>query len=224
MKTVLVDIDDTILDFKLCAKDSILNAAREYNVPFTEDMLQYYFNVNQMLWNQYERGIITKLNIFERRFDMLFKTFNIHIDGSEFEEKFQKYFKSAYIFVEGAEDFIKYLSSKYDIYAASNSVYESQISRLKNAGILGYFKDIFVSDKAGAQKPSEEFFEYCFKHIPDFNKEETIIIGDSLSSDIKGANNAGIKCCWFNFDNKPADSTLKCDYQINCLEEIKSIL
>ncbi len=224
IKTVLLDIDDTILDFKACAEAAVCKASKEYKFVFTFDMFHYYLNVNEKLWNKYENGSIAKNTIFAKRFKTVFDTFNINMDGMEFENKFQQYFQNEYIFIEGAEEIIKYLSSKYNIYAASNSLYESQKSRLTKAGIIGYFKDLFISDKIGAQKPQSEFFEYCFKNIPGFNRDETIIIGDSLSSDIQGANNSGIKSCWFNSSNIRERKYLKYDYKITSLSQIKDIL
>ena len=224
MQTVLIDIDDTIFDFRKSASSAIKKAATEYNIKITEEMLEKYFEINVVLWQDYENGKIPKSYIFENRFNMLFKDFNINIIGTDFEDKFQKYFKTEYVFIDGAKDFLKYLSSKYAIYAASNSTYDSQIHRLKSAGVLGYFKDVFISDVAGAQKPTKEFFDYCFKNIPNVKKEETILIGDSLSSDIQGANNAGIKCCWFNESGKHCAEVQKYDYEIDKLSKIKDIL
>lgn len=224
MQTVLIDIDDTIFDFKKSASAAIHKAAAEYGVEITKEILEKYFEINIVLWQDYENGKIPKAYIFENRFNMLFKDFKINIIGTDFEDKFQKYFKTECKFIDGAKDFLKYLSSKYDIYAASNSTYESQIHRLKSAGVLDYFKDVFISDVAGAQKPTKEFFDYCFKNIPNVNKEETIIIGDSLSSDIQGANNAGIKCCWFNKNGNHCITDLKYDFEIDKLSKIKDIL
>ena len=224
MRTVLLDIDDTILDFHECAKATILRASEDFGVEFTEEMLSYYMEQNAFLWGQYEKGIISREDIFRTRFPMLFKEYGFDVDGIEFENAFQKYFKTQYKFVDGADELVKYLSSKYDLYVASNSLLETQISRLTSAGLYKYFKNIFVSDTIGYQKPTKEFFESCFCHIPNFKKEETIIIGDSLSSDIKGGCRVGIKTCWFNPNRIENNTEFKADYEITSLDEIKNIL
>ena len=224
MRTVLLDIDDTILDFHECAKATILRASEDFGVEFTKEMLSYYMEQNAFLWGQYEKGIISREDIFRTRFPMLFKEYGFDVDGIEFENAFQKYFKTQYKFVDGADELVKYLSSKYDLYVASNSLLETQISRLTSAGLYKYFKNIFVSDTIGYQKPTKEFFEICFCHIPNFKKEETIIIGDSLSSDIKGGCRVGIKTCWFNPNRIENNTEFKADYEITSLDEIKNIL
>ena len=224
MKTILLDIDDTILDFHECAKATILRASEDFGVTFTDEMLDFYMEQNAFLWGQYEKGIITREDIFRTRFPMLFKEYGYDVDGLEFENAFQKYFKTQYKFVNGAVEIVEYLSKKYDLYVASNSLLATQVSRLTSAGLYHHFKDLFVSDAIGHQKPTKEFFEGCFCKIPNFNREETIIIGDSLSSDIKGGCNVEIKTCWFNPKKQENTTEYKADYEITSLEEIKNIL
>ena len=224
IKTVLIDIDDTILDFTRSARAAILHSAKDMQIAFTEDMLEHYFQLNVMLWEDYENGEIKREDIFKQRFPRVFAEFNINADGLEFENKFQKYFQYEYVFVDGAKEILEYLAPKYDLYIVSNSTYKMQYCRLTTAGVCDYFKKIFVSDKIGHQKPTKEFFDCCFEQIPNFNPEETIIIGDSLTSDIKGGIMAGIKTCWLNTKDIKELRTIKPDYEIFSLEEIKNIL
>ena len=224
MKTVLLDIDDTILDFHECAKATILRASEDFGIEFTDEMLSYYMEQNAFLWGQYEKGIITREDIFRTRFPKLFKEYGFEVDGIEFEHAFQKYFKTQYKFVNGAVGFVEYLAGKYDLYVASNSLMETQINRLTSAGLINYFQKLFVSDVIGYQKPTKEFFEGCFLQSPQLDKEETIIIGDSLTSDIKGGCQVGIKTCWFNPKKLENTTEYKADYEITSLDEIKNIV
>ncbi len=224
MKTVLLDVDDTIIDFHESAKATIIKAGRDFNIKITDDMLAYYMTQNDILWGEYEKGIIDRDEIFRLRFPLLFKEYGYCIDGIEFERLFQEYFKSETILVDGAKEFVEYLYSKYDLYVASNSLMETQQQRLKKAGLINYFKDIFVSDVFACQKPTRQFFDCCFSKIVNFDKNETIIIGDSLTSDIKGGCTAGIKTCWFNPFFKINNTEFKPDFEINKLSDIKGIL
>jgi len=224
MKTVLLDIDDTILDFHECAKATILRAGEDFGIEFTQEMINYYMEQNAFLWGQYEKGIITREDIFQTRFPLLFKEYGFDVDVLEFEKAFQVYFKTQYKFVDGAVELVEYLSKKYDLYVASNSLMQTQVSRLTSAGLINKFKKLFVSDDIGYQKPTREFFEECFSKIPDFDREKTIIIGDSLSSDIKGGCRVGIKTCWFNPKKIENNTEFKADYEITSLKEIKNIL
>ncbi len=224
MKIVLLDIDDTILDFHECAKATILRASEDFGIQFTEKMLSFYMEQNAFLWGQYEKGIITREDIFRTRFPLLFKEYGYNVDGIEFENAFQKYFKTQYKFVDGAVELVEYLSKKYDLYVASNSLMSTQVSRLTSAGLIHHFKKLFISDKIGYQKPTKEFFEGCFCQIPNFDASQTIIIGDSLTSDIKGGCLAGIKTCWYNPKMLENNTEYKADYEVASLDKIKYIL
>ena len=135
MKTILLDIDDTIFDFHESAKATILRASKDFGISFTDEMLDYYMEQNAFLWGQYEKGIITREDIFRTRFPMLFKEYGYEVDGIEFENAFQKYFKTQCVLIDGAVDLVKYLSAKYDLYVASNSLIETQRQRLTSAGL-----------------------------------------------------------------------------------------
>jgi 2-haloacid dehalogenase len=130
---------------------------------------------------------------------------------------------SSYFYLDGAESLLAELSTKYDLYLMSNGTAAVQDRRIAASGIDKYFKGIFISEKVGYNKPSREFFDLCFKQIPDFSKDESIIIGDSLSSDIQGGINAGILTCHYNPSGEMSDSP-RPNYTIKTLEELPLLL
>ena len=123
--------------------------------------------------------------------------------------------------MEGALELLQYLHGKYRLYVVSNGTLVCQQGRMKNTGITGFFDSHFISQQIGFEKPQKEFFDHCFENIPDFKKEETVIVGDSISADIIGGKNAGIKTVWFN--TKGESSPLP-DHEISALSELKTIL
>ena len=132
--------------------------------------------------------------------------------------------KMTHFFVPGAEELLEKLYPKYDLYLVSNGNTVTQESRLKSAGIAPFFKGIFISEQIGVNKPDRKFFEACFSEIPDFRAEDAVIVGDSLTSDIRGGINAGIKTCWFNPGHKPERNDIKADYMFHALSELPSLL
>ena len=106
----------------------------------------------------------------------------------------------------------------------SNGTYSVQEGRLASSGIEKYFDGIFISEKVGCEKPKKDFFDYCFSFIPDFSADETVIIGDSLTSDMRGGKNAGIKTVWFNRKGKTNDTDMNFDAVTNSLFEIENII
>ncbi len=224
IKTVLIDVDDTILDFRECAGFSIESACKEYGIPYSATLKDTFVKVNDSLWQRVERGEITRDYLHDTRFDSIFSLLNISADGKAFEKTFRTYLNESSITVDGAKELLEYLSKKYFLAVASNAFYTQQINRLKKAGLLQYFNDIFVSSNVGADKPSKEFFDYCLSHSPAKNKSEVIMIGDSVTADITGGKRYGLTTCYLDRFNKTPDKNFMPDFTVKTLAEIKNIL
>lgn len=224
MKNVLIDVDDTLFDFKECAKTTLKKCCEAQNIPFSDELYRFFLKSDREIWDRYEKGEVTQAYIFANRFKILFNKFGIEKDYTVFEDNFEKYYAESCDWVTGAKAFVEYLKPKYNLYIASNSVKACQVSRLKKAGIYDCFNNFFVSDEIGVCKPSEKFFNCCFSHIKDFSPSETIIIGDSITSDMQGGYKSGIKTCWYNAKKQENTLNIPCDYEIHDFEEIKNIL
>lgn len=196
--TLLFDVDGTLLDFHQAEKLALQSTFDIFRIPLTQEIQDYYQKLNEELWKQFEQGIINRETIIYTRFVKLFEHFHIHEDGILFEDIYQKELGKGAFLIPHALEVIQYLSKKYQLYIVTNGISQTQYSRLKDSGLDIYFKDIFVSEDTGYQKPMKEYFDYCFQRIPHFQKEKTLIIGDSLSSDIQGGFNASIDTCWIN--------------------------
>ncbi len=155
---------------------------------------------------------------------MIFQALGLGYDGQEFEDRFFSYLSESSETFDGAEDIMKYLSEKYEVCIASNAMMGQQMRRLTSAGVYKYVEKMFVSEVIGAPKPDRKFFDGCFSRLPGIKKDEVIIIGDSLSADIKGGAEYGIKTCWFNPKKSKARDDIKIDFVVNSFEEIKNIL
>lgn len=116
------------------------------------------------------------------------------------------------------------LKDKYELYIVSNGTASVQDSRLESAGIAPYFKDIFISERLGADKPTKKFFDIVFSRIEGFERDKAVIVGDRLSSDILGGINAGIKTCWFNPKRLPGKEDIPADHEIHALSELPELL
>lgn len=224
IKKVLFDIDNTLLDFKKCAEESARLAFKDWEIEYKHEYFPVFLELNDYYWRMLEDGKISRQELYNKRWVAIFNRLGIkNVDGKAFEKDFVKHLYYSHSTIEGAHDLLKYLKDKYDLYIASNSSYDEQTGRLRAAGMLEFFNDVFTSEEIGYAKPSKEFFDAIFEQLGNPEKEEVIIIGDSLNADISGGKNYGIKTCWFNF-NKIEESENKADYTVNSLEEIKSIL
>ena len=113
---------------------------------------------------------------------------------------------------------------KYNLYIVSNGTAVVQDSRIEKAKLATYFKKIFISEKLGVNKPDARFFELCFKEMPGIKKEETVIVGDSLTSDMLGGENAGIKNIWYNPKSQKNTLGVSIWREIHSLDEIDGII
>lgn len=225
IKAIFLDIDNTLLDFDKCAKSSIILCCEKFNLKYNDDIFYTFKKVTRSVWDAIGRGEITKEELHNIRWKIVFEELNITgINPLKFEDEFRYQLFFAAEEVEGATDIVKYLYNKYPLYIATNAPRNQQEERLKRAGLLQYMTDIFVSEEIGSYKPQKEYFNACFCKMPPVAKDEVLFIGDEIFADIEGSLNYGIKACWFNIYNQEKPDNLNPDYIITRLEQLKNIL
>ncbi|OUQ30367.1 YjjG family noncanonical pyrimidine nucleotidase [Massilimicrobiota sp. An134] len=223
-KYLLFDVDGTLLDFDKAEQHALEYTFRHYDIPLTYEINQRYEEINKKLWKDFENGLIDKKTVVYSRFVLLFKEFNIPVDGIAFEDDYQKALGQGYFVLPHTIEVLSALYQKYPLYVVTNGVSQTQYSRLEGTDIKKYFQNIFVSEDIGHQKPSKEYFDYCFKNIDKIDLSKTLIIGDSLSSDIQGGINAGINTCWFNPNHLDKPEAMPINYEIHDLRELLQLL
>ena len=224
VKFVFLDLDDTIFDFHASEGKALSDTLRSLGVEPTGEVLALYNKINRGQWERLERGEATREEILVRRFEILFETLGMPLPAREAQKIYEHNLSLEYIYIDGAEKLLDDISGKYKLYLASNGTAKVQDSRIARSGIAKYFDGIFISQRVGYDKPSREFFERCFAEIEGFSKDEAIIVGDSLSSDILGGINAGIRTCRFNPKGMPENPEITPDYEIKNLSELPSLL
>lgn len=230
IKVILIDIDNTLLSFSGYVKEAMKDGFSRFGLkPYTDTMFPVFEKINNALWRQIELGTLTFEELMARRWNLIFKELEIDFDGTVFEEYFRKELFSSAIPEDGAMDLLDYLSRKYTLCVASNGPFEQQMNRLQVGKMRDYFSCCFISSQVGAQKPSREFFDYCFKVLreaeyPELNPEEVMIIGDSVSSDISGGSDYGMHTCLYQKQAVSGCGDFGADYVVSSLVEIKSIL
>ncbi|MBQ9485486.1 MAG: YjjG family noncanonical pyrimidine nucleotidase [Clostridia bacterium] len=223
IKAVILDVDNTLLDFNLSAKATIKAAFRDMGLTFSDQVFRTFLRVNDGLWLKIERKEITREELHATRWNIIFRELGEEADGLLTERLFLKYLEEYAIPVDGAVDLVKYLSAKYAVYTASNAPYLQQVKRLTVSGIMPYISKILSFENAGVHKPQKRFFEECLKAILPATAAETAIAGDSLSADMKGGKDVGFTTVWFNRGDK-SEKPAFCDYVVKNLAEIKNIL
>lgn len=221
---VFLDVDNTILDFSKAEYTAVKATFEQFNIRNDDEIIKRYSQINTKYWELLEKGMITRDEVLSERFNEVLKEFGYPENGFELQKVYEERLRIGHWFMNGAEELLETLDGKYRLFLASNGTAKVQESRLDSSGIRHYFEGVFISEYIGAEKPSKDFFETAFESIPNFSKSSSVIVGDSLSSDILGGINAGIKTCWFNFSRKiPRDDIIP-DYTIYELSELPAIL
>ncbi len=224
IKYVFLDLDDTLLDFVKSERRAIRATLAKLGIRPTKAVVERYHHINATQWKLLERGEITREQVLHRRFALLFAEYGIACDPDTAQRIYEKELGTGHYFVAGAKRLLRRLSQDYQLYLVTNGLATVQTSRLKSAKIAPFFQKIFISQEIGYNKPQPEYFEHCFAAVDGFEKEHAIIIGDSLSSDMKGGNAAGIRTCWFNPHRCAAPTDISVDYQIRRLSQLPILL
>ncbi|WP_433745764.1 YjjG family noncanonical pyrimidine nucleotidase [Falsibacillus pallidus] len=222
--TLFFDIDDTLLDFGAAEKSALEKLFNGQGIPYTPENIAAYKQINQGLWRAYEDGTIEQQEVVNTRFSRFFETHGKSVDGTLLENQYRSYLEDGEQVMNTSLEFIEALRKDFDLYIVTNGLTNTQDKRLRAAGLHPLFKEVFVSEAIGHQKPKKEFFDYVFNRIPGFIPERGLIIGDSLTSDMKGGYMAGMDTCWFNPGQKPNPTDIVPTYEIKSLDELVDIL
>jgi len=221
---LFLDLDDTILDFGMAERSALRKTLQQVGIEPTETILQRYHVINIAHWQMLERGELTREQVLVRRFAVLFEEFGRSADPALCARVYHDFLAQGHDFLPGALEAVQRLHKKYRLFVASNGTAHVQEKRLSDTALYPYFEDIFISELLGADKPSPEFFARSFARIPDFDPARAMIVGDSLTSDIRGGKNAGIRTCWVNPTGKAAPDDLRPDHEIASLTELEALL
>lgn len=221
--TILFDADGTLLDFDEAEKQALIELYTYAGIEITEASLQAYSQINQMMWKRLEKKEITKQQLVDERFELLFDVLHLQRnDGKKLSLLYGDELAKQHQLLDGALDTVKELSKKYELSIITNGNLASQIARLHDSGIDLYTKHIFISDQIGYQKPDKAFFDAVLDKLEEKDQSKILVVGDSLSSDILGAYNAGLDSCWICGNNQEENNLAT--YKIKTVSDIFSIL
>ena len=218
----LLDADETVLDFVRSSRESLLYAMRELGLPCKEGDFALYKSVNDGVWREYEQGKLTKKQLMRLRFVRFLELLGLRADAETLNAVyFEKLSHTGYL-LDGAAEFLRELKKRGKIFLITNGTPAAQYGRLESLGLRGIFDGIFVSDEVGYATPDRRFFEYVLENA-GIAREDCAVIGDSLTSDVAGAANAGIVSVWYDPQGKPA-AGIKPDYTAQSYAELLAVL
>lgn len=225
--TLLFDADDTLLDFHLAERTALSNVLNAYELPSSDEVLSLYSSINAGLWRAFERNEITKEDIKNQRYRILFERLNVQppVSPRTINDRYLQQLGTCGFTLPGAHDLCEALKrAGYDLYIITNGVAATQKSRLEKSGLAPFFSALFVSETLGAQKPLPAFFDAVLEQIPEHDRSRILVIGDTLGSDIQGAVNSGLDCIWYNPRENKNDRALPVTKEVRTLSEIAQFL
>lgn len=219
---LLIDNDRTLLDFDKGEKKAVTDALKSFKIKTNNQICKDYAEINNSLWLEHEKGLIEKKDLIVKRFKILFEKYSFNINPVDFSVVYENNLSKSAQRIKHAKKLLKKLKKLGKrVYLVTNGTATVQNSRLDLSGFRKYFSGVFISEDTGYSKPDVKYFDYCFNHIANFDKEKTLLVGDSESADIQGAINSGIKSCLFSPHGvKPT----KADYVITDLLQLLKII
>ena len=221
---VFLDLDDTLLDFHAAERGALSKTLRSLGIEPTPAVCARYSEINDWHWKRLERGELTRAQVKLQRFERLFEELGVSADAEAARKQYEENLAIGHVFIDGAEELLRSLFGKYRLFIVSNGTLSVQNGRIASAGIGPYFEALFLSEEIGSVKPQKEFFDVCFSRIQGFDASRAIIVGDSLTSDIQGGINAGIKTCLFNPLGQEHAGGICPDFEIRSLSDLPMLL
>lgn len=221
---LLFDADGTLFDYDKAEASALQRTFLAFNLPFEAHYAQAYREINGNIWLAFERGEITQTEIRTERFERLAKAIEKDFDPMDFSQSYLKFLGEGAFLIEGTEELLAQLDGKVGLMLITNGLKDVQRSRLAHSTIQNYFSDVIISEEVGSAKPDEGIFEVAFDKMGNPDKAVVLIIGDSLTSDIRGGNRYGIDTCWYNPGKKRCDQDVGIKFEIKNLSELMNIV
>ncbi len=221
---LLFDADNTLFDFTAAEQFAFRRTCEENRLPWSEENYAAYRKINAALWEDFDRGLCDKAFVVVERFRRFLAYLGIDGDAEACKQVQERSLGECAILIDGAQELCETLSKTHELYLVTNAVAAVQKSRLALSTIKDCLRGAFISEDAGCGKPHTAYFDYVFSRIDGITKENCLLIGDSLTSDIKGANNYGLPCVWYNPKGLPLPEGYHADYVISDLRELYAII
>jgi len=224
-KVILFDADETLFDFNKSEANAFEKTINNFNMEYdSEYHYKIYKEINKGIWSEFEKGLIDAKDLKIERFKRLSEGLGVSFDPKEFSDVYLEFLSQESNLFDEAYDLIYSLSKNYKLGIITNGLAKVQNNRFKKSPISKYFDSIIISEEVNVSKPNPKIFEYSLDSLKHEDKNSVLIVGDSLTSDIKGGLNFGIDTCWYNPYKIENTSEIVPKYEINNLAELKNIL
>ena len=223
-KWLLFDADGTLFDYDKAERHALGSTFDALGLEYEKRYAEVYRRINGQIWLDFEHGKISQQRLRTRRFELLFDAIGMECDPGEFSRRYLANLALGTDLIAGAEEVVKSLHDRVGLVLITNGLADVQRPRFARSTVGQYFSDVVISEEVGSAKPAPEIFDVAFGRMGFPSKRDVLIVGDSLSSDIKGGNQYGIDTCWFNPEGRPREAGVTITYEIGELRELPQCL
>ena len=223
-KWLLFDADGTLFDYDKAERHALGGTFAALGLEYEARYAEVYRRINGEIWLDFENGRITQERLRTRRFELLFDAIGVECDPGEFSSRYLANLALGTDLIAGAEKAVESLHGRVGLVLITNGLADVQRPRFAGSAVGQYFSEVVISEEVGSAKPAQAIFDVAFSRMGFPNKRDVLIVGDSLSSDIKGGSDYGIDTCWFNPEGKRNDSAVVPQYEIDELKDLHLLL
>lgn len=221
---LLLDADGTLFDYDRAELQALRLTFGGAGHPFQPAYAEAYRRINAAIWRDFELGQISQARLRTRRFELLFEDTGLPLEAEGFARDYLRYLAQGVDLVDGAEEVLCALQGRVGLALITNGLQDVQRPRLAGSAIGHLFDAVIISEEVGAAKPDPAIFQAAFERMGHPPREQVLMVGDSLTSDVQGAINYGLAACWFNPGGQPRPSGVDIRHEIQDLSELPSLL
>ena len=221
---LMIDLDDTLLDFGMAEDQALEKTFQQFEFPYTPENIEFYKTMNKQLWKELEQGKLRRETLFTLRWKKLLAHLGKLGSPAKINEFYFARLAEGAFPLPGALEFLEAVEDYATIAIITNGAEKAQKSRLVHSHVVDFADGIFISEKMGIHKPDKRFVNLALDRLGVTNREKVLVIGDSLSADVKCGLDAGLDTCWCNFKNQENTTNLKPTYTVQGFEELKRII
>jgi 2-haloacid dehalogenase len=221
---ILFDADGTLFDYDAAETAALAASFARIGYTFVSEDLAIYREINGRLWRDLENGATTQQRLRVERFARLFEAIGVDGDPAWFSDDYTSNLAAQTGLIDGAATTVATLVRVAQLMLITNGLAEVQRPRFGASSIRRHFEGLVISEEVGAAKPDPRIFDAAFEKMNRPSRSEVLMVGDSLTSDIRGGLGYGLDTCWFNADRRPPDDSVEPTYEIRRLAELPGLL
>ena len=222
-KAILMDADDTLFDFHQCERNAIVHTLEHIGIT-DPDAPSVYSRLNRVCWTDFENGLITQARLKIRRFEELLNTYGVKgFAAPDVSGYYESMLANEAILLDGALETVQKIAEKRPIAIVTNGIARCQRGRMAISPIGKYTSALIISEEIGCQKPNPKMIEAALEALGGIKPEEALMVGDSLNSDMRCAQYAGVDGCWYNPKGHERPNGIAIRYEIDDIRDAVEI-